>query len=318
MILASNLLNKKQKHKELTMATNERIIIHMNLKQVDIDKNKYKIYSYLYNNGDLQIEAEDLTTRNKFLCLESASNIERFTAECKVTMTSSEFYDIIESSSENLDECHCYQFTIANDVIIFTVLINYFLARGKILTRSFPLTLKKQEQNDINRIANIVDELIKGGVFLLNTKNTLEHKLDNIETSIFQIKDEMNNAAKYNSTLELLSEQIVQLKKSMDCVEEHIKQSNETKKISVSDIQALSKEILPYLHKSRVTDADKYYSDLSKFLSPGAYASTGYKLGMNLADYLTYWSNRWNKPDHFENMFPTIYFENLKEGHAKP
>jgi hypothetical protein len=91
---------------------------------------------------------------------------------------------------------------------------------------------------------------------------------------------------------------------------------SEEKGISVQDIRSLGKDILPYLHKAGVDDAKKYYGDVGKFLTPEGMKSAGYTPGMNLADYLEYWSTRskgWNKPQDFSKLFPGVYKIGLEE-----
>lgn len=83
--------------------------------------------------------------------------------------------------------------------------------------------------------------------------------------------------------------------------------------ISKFDFNVLSKYIIPYLYKLKVDDYEKYYKNIYDFLKPEASSSTGYMYGMYLADYLTYWSNRWEKPGYFENIFSNFYEISLKE-----
>jgi hypothetical protein len=86
--------------------------------------------------------------------------------------------------------------------------------------------------------------------------------------------------------------------------------------ISESDYTALSKHILPYLYKSCVHAKDKYYNNMWNFLTPEGLRHSGYKPGMNMADYLTYWSDRWkeHKGDgHFEKTFSEVYKTGLEE-----
>jgi hypothetical protein len=76
----------------------------------------------------------------------------------------------------------------------------------------------------------------------------------------------------------------------------------------------LSRDILPYLYKSCVQEAEKYYSNIGRFLTTEGLNHSKYTPGMNLADYLEYWSNvRWKMPGHFEKTFPGIYREGLEE-----
>jgi hypothetical protein len=83
--------------------------------------------------------------------------------------------------------------------------------------------------------------------------------------------------------------------------------------ISESDYTALSKHILPYLYKSCVHAKDKYYNNMWNFLTPEGLEHSKYNPGMNIADYLTYWSGRWEMPGLFEETFPGIYRKGLEE-----
>ena len=88
--------------------TEEKKVQHTMTHALVIENHKCVINVTVYNNEDLKIVLEDLTSKDIFQYDESSIAIETFTAKCKSTMTGLEFYNLCESIFDGTNTLNTY------------------------------------------------------------------------------------------------------------------------------------------------------------------------------------------------------------------
>lgn len=163
------------------MTSTDRTVLHTMTHELVIEKDTCIIQVTVYNNEDLKIVLEDLTSKDIFQYDENASAIEIFTAKCKAAMTGLEFYNLIESVFESTTNSNSYTCRPQTDNMILTFLVNIPMAHGKNLVRTFALTLIKQEQKEVDRVVKIVHDINRDKEAIMNTRALIDKLPDMIE-----------------------------------------------------------------------------------------------------------------------------------------
>ena len=156
------------------MTATEKTIQHSTKHELIIENHKCIIDCSVYNNEDLRIDLEDLTSKDIYLYSEFSAAIESFTNKCKASMTGLEFYNMIESAFDGKSTLNSYKCQVQGDDIELIITVIMPLAHGKQMHRSFPLILKKQEQKDVDRMVKIMNDLHHDKESIMNMKQTID------------------------------------------------------------------------------------------------------------------------------------------------
>ena len=156
------------------MTSTERTVLHIMSHELVIEKDKCIIQVTVYNNEDLKIVLEDLTSKDIFQYDKDAMAIEIFTAKCKAAMTGLEFYNLMECVFESTANSNSYKCHSQNGDMVLTFSVNIPMARGKNLVRTFDLTLIKQEQKDVDRVIKIVHDINRDKDAIMNTRALID------------------------------------------------------------------------------------------------------------------------------------------------
>ena len=205
------------------MTASERTIQHTMTHELVIEKDKCIIQVTVYNNEDLKIVLEDLTSKDIFQYDENAIAIEIFTATCKAAMTGLEFYNLIESTFESTESSTLYTCRPQNEDMILTFFVNIPMARGKNLVRTFALTLIKQEQKEVDRVVKIVHDINRDKEAIMNTRALIDKLPEMIEAVRSDYQADINNS----KTMLLEHKNVVdKLKLDVDAVIKHQKEQD--------------------------------------------------------------------------------------------
>ena len=216
------------------MTTTDRIVQHTMSHELVVEKDKCVIQVMVYNNEDLKIVLENLTSKDIFQYDKDAIDIEIFTAKCKAAMSGLEFYNLMESVFESSANSNSYTCRPQNEDMILTFLVNIPMAHGKNLGRTFALTLIKQDQKEVDRVVKIVHDINRDKEAIMNTRALIDKLPEMIEA----VRNDYR--ADLGESKTMLLDHKIKVDKLVLDVDALLKQNKESEDENSSDIDGIN------------------------------------------------------------------------------